>query len=51
VPDTESALYVPLRSNAKSLVTGAAIAALRRRLKYASVFHDTLSDGGEHDVG
>jgi hypothetical protein len=37
VPDTKSALHVPLRSNAKSLVTGAPIAALRRRLKYASV--------------
>jgi hypothetical protein len=42
VPDAESALYVPLRSNAKSLVTGAPIAALRRRLKYGSLFHDTL---------
>src|SRR5215472_12709384 len=42
VPYTESALYVPLRSNANSLVTGTPIAALRRRLKYASVFHDTL---------
>ncbi len=42
MPEAESALYVPLRSNAKSLVTGAPIAALRRRLKYASVFHDTL---------
>jgi hypothetical protein len=42
VPDTKSAPYVPLRSNAKSLVTGAPIAALRRRLKYASMFHDTL---------
>jgi len=42
VPDAESALYVPLRSNAMSLVTGAPIAALRRRLKYGSLFHDTL---------
>jgi len=42
VPDNESALYVPLRSNAKTLVTGRPIAALRRRLKYASVFHDRL---------
>jgi len=42
VPDNESALYVPLRSNAKTLVTGKPILALRRRLKYASVFHDRL---------
>jgi hypothetical protein len=42
VPDNESVLYVPLRSNAKTLVTGAAITALRRRLKYASVFHEHL---------
>jgi hypothetical protein len=42
VHESESALYVPLRSNAKMLVTGAPIAALRRRLKYASVFHDRL---------
>jgi hypothetical protein len=42
VPDAESALYVPLRSNAMSLVTGAPIAALRRRLKYGRLFHDTL---------
>jgi hypothetical protein len=42
VPAAKSALYVPLRSNAKSLVTGAPIAALRRRLKYGSLFHDSL---------
>jgi hypothetical protein len=42
VPDDESVLYVPLRSNAKALVTGAPVAALRRRLKYASVFQDQL---------
>jgi hypothetical protein len=42
VPDDGSALYVPLRSNAKTLVTGGPIAAMRRRLKYASVFHDQL---------
>jgi len=42
VPENESVLFVPLRSNAKTLVTGAPIAALRRRLKYASVFHDQL---------
>ena len=37
-----STLYVPLRSNAKTLVTGTPIAALRRRLKYASILHDQL---------
>jgi hypothetical protein len=42
VPEDESILYVPLRSNAKALVTGAPVAALRRRLKYASVFQDQL---------
>ena len=33
---------MPLRSNAKALVAGAPVAALRRRLKYASVFQDQL---------
>jgi len=33
---------VPLRSNAKTLVTGMPIAALRRRLRYASVFYNAL---------
>ena len=33
---------MPLRSNAKTLVTGTPIAALRRCLKYASVFQDQL---------
>jgi hypothetical protein len=42
MPDNESALFVPLRSNARTLVTGTPIAALRRRLKYASVFYDQL---------
>jgi hypothetical protein len=42
VPDNGSVLYVPLRSNAKTLVTGQPVAVLRRRLKYASVFHDQL---------
>jgi len=42
MPEPVSLLYVPLRSNAKTLVTGAPIVALRRRLKYASVFHDQL---------
>ena len=39
---SESVLYVPLRSNAKTLITGAPIAVIRRRLKYASVFYDRL---------
>lgn len=42
VPENESILYVPLRSNAKTLVTGKPIAAVRRRLKYASVFNDQV---------
>ena len=42
MPDNGSVLYVPLRSNAKTLITGQPIAALRRRLKYASVFQDQL---------
>jgi hypothetical protein len=42
VPENESALVVPLRSNASALLTGAPIAALRRRLKFASIFYDRL---------
>lgn len=40
--ESESTLYVPLRSNAKILVTGTPVATLRRRLKYASILHDQL---------
>lgn len=40
--EKEPVLYVPLRSNAKTLVTGTPVAALRRRLKYASVFNEQL---------
>jgi hypothetical protein len=43
-----SVMYVPLRSNAKAMVTGQPIAILRRRLKYASVFHDMLILGPCH---
>ena len=42
VPENESALFVPLRSNASTLLTGRPIVAMRRRLKYASVFYDRL---------
>ena len=42
VPENKSILYVPLRSNAKTLVTGKPIAAVRRRLKCASVFNDQV---------
>jgi hypothetical protein len=38
----ESVLVVPLRSNASTLLAGAPIAALRRRLKFASLFFDRL---------
>jgi len=42
VPENGSALFVPLRSNASTLLTGAPIAAMRRRLKFASLFYDHL---------
>jgi hypothetical protein len=42
VPDNGSILVVPLRSNAYTLLTGAPIAAMRRRLKFASLFYDRL---------
>ena len=42
VPENESVLVVPLRSNAHTLLTGAPIASLRRRLKFASLFYDRL---------
>ena len=38
----ESVLVVPLRSNASTLVAGAPVARLRRRLKFASLFFDRL---------
>lgn len=38
----ESVLVVPLRSNASTLLAGAPVAALRRRLKFASLFFDRL---------
>jgi hypothetical protein len=39
---SESVLVVPLRSNANTLVAGTPVAALRRRLKFASLFFDRL---------
>jgi hypothetical protein len=33
---------VPLRSNARTLVAGGSVAAMRKRLKYASLFYDSL---------
>jgi hypothetical protein len=38
----ESCLVVPLRSNASTLVAGAPVAALRRRLKFASLFFERV---------
>lgn len=42
MPANESLLVVPLRSNASALLAGAPIAAMRRRLKFASLFYDRL---------
>lgn len=42
MPDSESILVVPLRSNAYTLLTGKPIATIRRRLKFASLFYDRL---------
>jgi hypothetical protein len=42
VPDDDSVLVVPLRANAHSLLAGAPVAALRRRLKFASLLYDRL---------
>ena len=40
--DDASVLVIPLRSNAHTLMAGAPIAAMRRRLKFASLFYDRL---------
>jgi hypothetical protein len=40
--DGESILVVPLRSNASTTLAGAPIAAMRRRLKFASLIYDRL---------
>ncbi|MGO8896695.1 MAG: hypothetical protein ACLQB1_44420 [Streptosporangiaceae bacterium] len=42
MPGDESVLVVPLRSNAHTLLAGAPVAAMRRRLKFASLFFDKL---------
>jgi hypothetical protein len=42
VPEEESILVVPLRSNASTLLTGAPVVSVRRRLKFASLFYDRL---------
>lgn len=38
----ESTVFFPLRSNARSLVTGASLGTVRRRLKTASLLHDEV---------
>ena len=42
MPADGSVLVVPLRSNAHTLLAGAPIAAMRRRLKFASMVYDRL---------
>lgn len=42
MPENESTLVIPLRSNASTLLAGAPVAAFRRRLKYASILFDRL---------
>jgi hypothetical protein len=42
VPENKSVIVVPLRSNAYALLTGASVAAVRRRLKFASLFFDRV---------
>lgn len=47
MPQDERLLVVPLRSNAHTLLNGAPVAAMRRRLKYASLlFDDILLESG-----
>lgn len=38
----KSSLLIPLRSNAHGLLAGAPVAAVRRRLKAASLYHDSM---------
>jgi hypothetical protein len=42
VPNNESAVLVPLRSNAATLLSGAPVASVRRRLKFASLFYERI---------
>jgi hypothetical protein len=47
----ESALFVPLRSNASALLTGSPIESVRRRLKFASLYFDyVLLEAAIYDV-
>lgn len=41
-PSSEAIIYFPLSSNAKSLLAGAPVAALRRRMKVASLLYDQV---------
>lgn len=41
-PSDPSAILFPVRSNARSLVAGASVATVRRRLKLASLLHDVV---------
>ena len=40
--DTSSIVYFPLRSNAKALLAGAPVAALRRRMKVAALLYEQI---------
>jgi hypothetical protein len=42
MPENESSLLVPLRSNASALVAGGPVDSLRRRLKLASLTFDRI---------
>src|ERR1700689_4542742 len=39
---SEQAVVFPLRSNAKSLVAGGPVDSVRRKIKYASLFYETV---------
>lgn len=43
VPVDQSIIVMPLLSNAKAMLTGSSIGALRNRLKFASVFYDVVA--------
>jgi hypothetical protein len=48
---SESALFVPLRSNGSALLTGKPIESVRRRLKFASLYFDyVLLEAGIFDM-
>jgi hypothetical protein len=51
VSEPASIVYFPVASNAKTMLTGASGEALRRRLKFASVFYDAvLLEAGTIDI-